>query len=107
MPFANPLNDFALYNCLWTMAAVSPGDFNSAGYRKELTNIVFSSAGRYEGKRSPTAYGVPEYFIDNIEMETFTTPTGSAGNTNQVKITMDIFEPFSMGLFLQSLQETP
>ena len=86
------------------MAAVSPGDFNSAGYRKELTNIVFSSAGRYEGKRSPTAYGVPEYFIDNIEMETFTTPTGSAGNTNQVKITMDIFEPFSMGLFLQSLQ---
>ena len=86
------------------MAAVSPGDFNSAGYRKELTNIVFSSAGRYEGKRSPTAYGVPEYFIDNIEMETFTTPTGSAGNTNQVKITMDIFEPFSMGLFLQSMQ---
>ena len=86
------------------MAAVSPGDFNSAGYRKELTNIVFSSAGRYEGKRSPTAYGVPEYFIDNIEMETFTTPTGSAGNTNQMKITMDIFEPFSMGLFLQSMQ---
>ena len=104
MPFPNPLNDFALYNCLWTLAAVSPGDFNSAGYRKELTNIVFSSAGRYEGKRSPTAYGVPEYFIDNIEMETFTTPTGSAGNTNQMKITMDIFEPFSMGLFLQSMQ---
>ena len=104
MPFPNPLNDFALYNCLWTLAAVSPGDFNSAGYRKELTNIVFSSAGRYEGKRSPTAYGVPEYFIDNVEMETFTTPTGSAGNTNQMKITMDIFEPFSMGLFLQSMQ---
>jgi len=104
MPFPNPLNDFALYNCLWSMAAVSPGDFNSAGYRKDLTNIVFSSAGRYEGKRAPTAYGIPEYFIDNIEMETFTTPTSSAGNTNQVKITFDIFEPFSMGLFLQSLQ---
>lgn len=86
------------------MAAVSPGDFNSAGYRKDLTNIVFSSAGRYEGKRAPTAYGIPEFFIDNIEMETFTTPTSSAGNTNQVKITFDIFEPFSMGLFLQSLQ---
>jgi hypothetical protein len=104
MPFPNPLNDFALYNCLWSMAAVSPGDFNSAGYRKELTNIVFSSAGRFEGQRARTAYGVPEFFVDNIEMETFTTPTGSAGNTNQVKISMDVFEPFSMGLFLQSLQ---
>ena len=104
MPIPNPLNDFAIYNCLWTMAAVSPGDFNSGGYRKQLSNVVFSSAGRYEGQRAPTAYGIPEFFVDNIEMETFTTPTGPAGNTNQVKITMDIFEPFSMGLFLQSLQ---
>jgi hypothetical protein len=104
MPFPNPLNKYALYNCLWSMAAVSPGDFNNGAYRKELTNVIFSSAGRFEGKRVSTVYGVPEFFVDNIEMETFTTPTGPAGNTNQVKITMDIFEPYSMGLFLQSMQ---
>lgn len=104
MPIPNPLNDYALYNCLWSMAAVSPGEFNSGAYRQELNNIIFSSAGRYEGKRVGTAYGIPEFFIDNITMETFTTPTSSAGNTNQMKISFDIFEPFSMGLFLQSVQ---
>ena len=100
----NILNNYASFNCLWSMAAVSKGDFNSGAYRKDLTNIVFSSAGRYEGKRVATAYGIPEFFIDNIVMETYVTPTSSAGNTNQIKVDFEIFEPFSMGLFLQSLQ---
>jgi hypothetical protein len=100
----NPLNRFASFNSLWSMAAVSKGDFNSGAYRKELTNIIFSSAGRYDGARVATAYGKPEYFINNVEIETFTTPTSSAGNTNQIKIDFDIFEPFSMGLLLQSCQ---
>jgi hypothetical protein len=100
----NILNKFASFNSLWSMAAVPKGDFNSGSYRKQLDNLIFSSAGRYDGNRVPTAYGKPEYFINNVEMETYVTPTSSAGNTNQMRIDFDIFEPFSMGLFLQSCQ---
>lgn len=100
----NPLEDFATYNALWTMACATPGEVNSVSYRKQLTNIIFSSAGRYGGQRVSTAYGVPEYFVDNVELKCFATPTPPSGNTSQIKINFEIFEPFSLGLFLQSCQ---
>jgi hypothetical protein len=104
MPYDNVLLDFATYNCLWTMAAVTPAELNSGNYRNELDKVIFSSAGRFADERVPTAYGVPEFFVDNVEMQTYVTATAPAGNTSQIKIDFDIFEPFSMGLFLQSCQ---
>lgn len=103
----NVLNKFATFNCLWTLAAISVEEFNSGSYRNgpdALDKIVVSSAGRYQESRVPTIDGVPEFFINNIELSTFVAPTGAAGNTNQQAISFDIFEPYSMGLFLQSLQ---
>lgn len=100
----NALENFASYNCLWTMACPTPGEVNSTAYRSNLNNVIFSSAGRYDFQRVKTAYGVPEYFVDNVEMRTFVGATPSAGNTSQITINFEIFEPFSLGLFLQSCQ---
>lgn len=100
----NPLEDFATYNYLFTMACVTPGEVSAASYRKELQNVIFSSAGRYGGSRAQTAYGTPEYFIDNVEIKCFTTPTPPSGNTSQMRINFEIIEPFSLGLFLQSCE---
>jgi hypothetical protein len=100
----NPLENFASYNYLFTMACATPGEVNSASYRRNLKNIIFSSAGRFGDQRVETAYGSPEYFIDNVEFKCFVTPTPPSGNTAQIKISFDIFEPYSLGLFLQSCQ---
>jgi hypothetical protein len=100
----NPLEDFATYNYLFTMACATPAEVNSAGYRKKLTNVIFSSAGRFGGQRAETAYGTPELFVDNVEFKCFVTPTPPSGNTAQIKINFEIFEPYSLGLFLQSCQ---
>lgn len=103
----NILNKLATFNCLWTLAAISADEFNSGSYRSgpnSLDKVVFSSAGRYGDARVPTVDGIPEFFVNNLEMNAFIQPTGAAGNTNQQSIKFELFEPYSMGLFLQSLQ---
>lgn len=106
-PFENVLENFSSYNALWTMACLEPSQFNNPlTYRNNpsaLKSIVFSSAGRFNEGRVPTVNGTPEFFVDNVEIRALMTPV-SSGNTNAINFTFEIFEPYSMGLFLQSLQ---
>jgi hypothetical protein len=104
----NPLEKFASYNCLWTMACLTKQQFNDPrSYRNspaDLKSIVFSSAGRYDGQRVKTLFGSPEYFVNNFEMVCQISPTTATGNSNAISFKFEIYEPYSMGLFLQSLQ---
>jgi len=137
----NPLENFASYSPLWTMAVLTPKQFNNPNeYRNadglsfaqqsydiktsfvdddggfegtKSTNlsssIIFSSAGRdfiKDGKSSRvgTAFGTPEYFIDNFEMVSMIAANPKTGNQNAFSFNFEIREPFSMGLFLQSMQ---
>jgi hypothetical protein len=106
--FANSLEQFASYTPLWTMSALTPEQFNNpSSYRNspaDLKYIVFSSAGRYDSQRVQTAYGTPEYYVNNFNMATVIAASQKTGNSNAIKFTFDIYEPYSMGLFLQSLQ---
>ena len=104
----NPLEQFASYSPLWTMACLTREQFNDPrSYRNspaDLKHIVFSSAGRYDDQRVKTFYGAPEYFINNFMMTTVISPNIATGNSNAISFNFDIYEPYSMGLFLQSLQ---
>ena len=104
----NPMELFASYTFAWTLACLEPKQFNNPpSYRnssKDLKHIVFASGGRYDSQRTKTAYGAPEYYINNFVMNSTIAATQATGNTNAVKFTFDIIEPHSMGLLLQSLQ---
>lgn len=104
----NPLEQFASYVPLWTMACLTPQQFNNpVSYRNSpsaLKNIVFASAGRYDSQRTQTAYGVPEYFVNNFTMQSVVASSEKVGNSNAVKFSFEIYEPYSMGLLLQSLE---
>ena len=104
----NVLESFASYNVLFTMAALTKEQANNPfSYRNNpasLTNIVFSSAGRFGDNRVATAYGSPEYFVNGFSITSIPTGTEAAGSSIQTNIEFDIYEPYSMGLFLQSLQ---
>jgi hypothetical protein len=106
-PYDNILENFSTYNALWTLACLEPNQFNNPStYRDNpaaLTSVVFSSAGRFEAGRVSTVNGTPEYFVDNVEISALITPVNN-GNTNAIGFSFDIYEPYSMGLFLQSLQ---
>jgi hypothetical protein len=138
---SNPLSGFATYNSLWTMAVLTPKQFNNPSLYRLATGlsfaaqsydvktkfvdddggfegtkttslssgIIFSSGGRdfeKDGKSSrvATEYGTPEYFVDNFEMTAVIAANPKTGNQNAVSFTFTVREPFSMGLFLQSMQ---
>jgi hypothetical protein len=107
-PYPNILEEFASYAPLWTMAALTPSQFNDpASYRgrpSALQNVVFSSGGRYGDKRAKTIVGEPEYFVNNFNFTVVTAMNEKTGNTNAMQFTWDVFEPYSMGYFLHSLQ---
>jgi hypothetical protein len=83
--FTNPMEQFASYSVLWTLAILTPqqfnnprsyrtddfsfaGDFflnNSTGAIQE-SSIIFSSGGRNDQYRTKTFFGSPEYFINNF-----------------------------------------
>jgi hypothetical protein len=104
----NPMEVFASSNILWTMACLTPEQFNNPKlYRNipgALTNLVFSSAGRFDADRVATFFGSPEYYINNFVMQTIIGANEATGNSNAVKFSFDIIEPHSMGLLLQSMQ---
>ena len=132
----NPLQQFASMTPLWTLAVLTPKQFNNpltyrnasglsfAGQKYDVktsyvdddggfdgevsttltSGIVFSSAGRGDQYRTQTAFGTPEYYIDNFEMIAVVAPNPKTGIQNAISFTFEIFEPFSMGLLLQSLQ---
>lgn len=110
----NPMEIFASATVLWTMACLTPAQFNDPrSYRNspgDLKNIVFSSAGRFDDQRqkvfiSPTVgVSAPEYFINNFVMKNIIGANEDTGNSNAVKFEFDIVEPHSMGLLLQSMQ---
>ncbi len=106
----NPLEQFASYSVLWTMSCLTPEQFNNpTSYRnspKDLDNIVFSSGGRYDNQRVKTYFGSPEYYVNNFQMNCIIGASEKTGNSNAVKFSFDIYEPHSMGLLLQSMQNS-
>jgi len=104
----NPLENFASFNSVWTLACLTPQQFNNPpSYRNspaDLKHVVLSSAGRFDSQRVQTTSGVPEFFISNFSMKSVITAGPKTGNTNAFKFEWDIYEPYSMGLLLQSLQ---
>lgn len=104
----NPLELFASYSPLWTMACLTPKQYNRPElYRNnpaDLKHIILSSAGRFDENRVQTSQGAPEFFINNFTMKSTIAPNEKSGNSNVFNFEWDIYEPYSMGLFLQSLQ---
>jgi hypothetical protein len=107
-PYENVLEQFASYSPLWTLCCLTPEQFNTPNlYRGSpylLDQIVLSSAGRFDFSRTNTQYGAPEYFIDNVVLVSQLGGSALAGNTNVSSFKFDVYEPYSLGIFLQSLQ---
>jgi hypothetical protein len=104
----NALEQFASYTTLFTLAVLTKEQYNNPfKYRSgdfEDNQVVFSSAGRFDDtKRANTKYGTPEYYVDNLKINTVIAPNEGTGTSNAISLSFDIYEPYSVGLFLQTL----
>jgi hypothetical protein len=102
----NILKSYSNVTYRWTMAPLTPLQVTElrAGNPIQPQNIVICSGGGQDANRVSTFYGSPEYFIDNVEINTFATPTKASGLSGNLTMNFEVIEPYSLGLFIQSLQ---
>ena len=104
----NILTGAMSYVPLWTFAALTTEQVNNPdlyrGQPVSSTSVVFSSAGRFDALRINTHFGAPEYYINNVQIDSLIGPNPKTQNASAHTFKFEILEPYSMGLFLQSLQ---
>lgn len=105
----NELSSFASFNYIWTFAVLTADEINNAEYLgKEPTYILARTGGYTKPSTITTAaedlLGVNvEYFVDNVEINSIYSPNPKSGITSAVKIDFKIIEPYSVGLFFQTM----
>lgn len=114
-PLKNVLSDYASYNYIWTLSALSRSHLNfpDESYRKGVLGPIILKSGSGEPKDrvalSPykgeaNRSGKYDYFIENVRIKGVTGLDKNTGNTNSTGINFTVIEPYSIGLFFQSLQ---
>ena len=105
----NLLKSFASYNYNLTFACLTVNELNfpDSTYRVRDPQVtVLRSGGGAPGKAT-TAYESSdaqlEYFIDDFEVGTIIAPTSDTRSSNATTFEFTVHEPYSMGLFLQTL----
>ncbi len=105
----NILKSYASYNYIVTLACLTVNEINfpDSTYRARSPQVtVLRSGGGAPGK-AMTAFESSEaqleYFIDEIEMDTVIAPTNQTRTSNATVSSFTVMEPYSMGLFLQTL----
>ena len=109
-PFPNVLHQYSSYNYVLTLSAISTDYCNSDNYRNGIKQsdgdleIICRSGSGFPDSRQNTAEGKFEFFIDDLTINSAAGMDQMTKNTNATGIRFTVTEPYSMGLFYQSLQ---
>lgn len=107
-PLPNILNYYTSYNYVFTLSVLTADQLNfpDQTYKKGIYGplILRSAGGAPDSELVPTAYGKYDFYIDNVNMKATMGFDKVTGNTNNYDINFTIIEPYSMGLFWESLQ---
>jgi len=105
----NILKSYASFNYVITLACLTVNELNfpEATYRSRSPQVtVLRSGGGAPGKAMTafeSADAQLEYFIDDLEIDTIISPTTATRTSNATMSSFTVLEPYSMGLFLQTL----
>lgn len=105
----NELSKFRSYNYRWTFGPLRPDELNNPDlYRTTGGNLPIIRSGGLPDKPVKTAIesslGINlEYFIDDVNIEALVSPNPGTGVTTVLTFEFTVTEPYSVGLFFQSL----
>lgn len=107
MSIPNPLHRFVSYNYRWRLSVLTQDEFNTGdiGFN---SGVALIETGGFPDKTITTAVeqalGVNvEYFIEDVNIEYLHQPNPGTGYGNVIQADLTITEPYSVGLFFQSL----
>lgn len=107
LPAPNILSNYASYNYVISLHPLTINELNfpDSSYKAgKVLPIICKTAGADPNNRVQTNYGRQDFFINNLTFESLIGyQTSKATNVSVVQF--DIFEPYSIGLFLLSLQK--
>ena len=105
IPLPNPLNAYASYDYIITLACLSVNEVtnpDSTYMAGAPLSIVCKSANAEPSNRVNTAYGKFDFFFQNLQFDVATQIDENL--TSTYTLNFSILEPYSMGLFFESLQ---
>lgn len=106
LPLANPLFAYASYNYVIGLGCLSPKEVTNPDttyMAGKPINLICKSANADPQNRVQTPYGKFDFFIDNVEFKSMI-GLDAGSTTNITDISFSITEPYSMGMFMISLQ---
>ena len=104
LPLPNVLSSFATYNYIIGLSVLSATEHNNHTYvNGGQTTLICKSAHIEPNNRPNTVYGKFEYYVESLSFTTLISAI-SGDNTHVTTIEFEILEPYSMGLFLLTLQ---
>lgn len=103
----NVLDKFQTFNSLFTLAALSTSQVNGSTLDRGAIqqNIICRSQGIGPNGGTDSGFGKFDYFIDDVIISSIPSLSKKTGNTFGTKITFKVFEPYSMGLFMLTMQK--
>ena len=107
LPLPNPLFAYATYDYVLGIGVLTKAQLNKpdTGYMKnQRIPLIAKSANADPSNRVKTEYGQFDFFIDKLEIES-TIGLEKGHNTNMHKMSFQITEPYSMGMFMMSVQQ--
>jgi hypothetical protein len=108
LPLKNPLFAYASYTYVLGIGILTEEDLNypdktyKAGKRIPL---ICKDANTDPSNRVNTVYGKFDFFINNLVLNSVIGFEQGCNNTNVMNFSFDVIEPYSMGLFMLSLQQ--
>ena len=105
-PYPNVLNAFSSYTYILTIGVLDDNALNNPDttYKAGIPQqIICKSAAGDPNNRVSTEYGKFDFFIDNLTMESIFGFQEATGNTNATTFSFTVTEPYSMGLFFESV----
>ena len=107
----NPLHVYSSYNSIFTLAVLTKEEINypDETYIDGTAQLeILRSGGKSENYVSTVFEdqigGKLEYYIEDVSIEAIVVPNTKTRLTNATNIEFQVTEPYSMGLFLQTLQ---
>jgi hypothetical protein len=107
-PLPNILSYYSSFNYIFTLSILTQEavNFPDQTYKKGIYGplILRSAGGAPDKELVGTQYGKYDFYIDDLNLDSVMGLDKSTGNTNATGFRFTIIEPYSMGLFFQSLQ---
>lgn len=102
----NVLHEYTTYNYVFTLSSINFNEINDNSYRRkpvDQSNIILRTAGGFPTNRVETVAGKFDFYLDDLQIQSAVGMDRHARNTNATGISFKIYEPYSIGLFYQSL----